>query len=140
MIRDLISRIPGARKAYHLIGHGVGTSVPEALVRDYLRQHGPKKLHLGCGQNAIPGWLNTDYYPRRQDILHLDATKPFPLPAESFDYVFSEHMIEHITYHDGLTMLKESRRVLKPGGRIRISTPDLKFLIELKKKHGLPAN
>lgn len=131
MIRNLIKRIPGARKAYHMLKPGADSPGPAAAAQEYLRQDGPKKLHLGCGQNAIEGWLNTDYYPRRAGIMHLDATKAFPLPAESFDYIFSEHMIEHINYHDGMSMLKESWRVLKPGGKIRISTPDLKFLIEL---------
>jgi predicted SAM-dependent methyltransferase len=40
-------------------------------------------------------------------------------------------MIEHISLQDGKFMLEESFRVLKNDGKIRISTPDLKFLIEL---------
>ena len=40
-------------------------------------------------------------------------------------------MIEHITYPQGLSMLNECRRILKPGGCIRITTPDLGFLIGL---------
>jgi predicted SAM-dependent methyltransferase len=40
-------------------------------------------------------------------------------------------MIEHIKYQDGVKMLKESFRVLKSNGKIRISTPDLQFLIDL---------
>ncbi len=40
-------------------------------------------------------------------------------------------MIEHITHPQGLSMLNECRRILKPGGRIRITTPDLGFLIGL---------
>jgi methyltransferase family protein len=43
----------------------------------------------------------------REDILHLDATKPFGLPDNSFDFVFSEHMIEHISYIDAMSMLRE---------------------------------
>jgi len=40
-------------------------------------------------------------------------------------------MIEHISYRDGLNMLGECHRILKRRGKIRISTPDLAFLIEL---------
>jgi predicted SAM-dependent methyltransferase len=40
-------------------------------------------------------------------------------------------MIEHIPYAKGNNMLRESFRVLKNGGRIRITTPDLAFLISL---------
>jgi predicted SAM-dependent methyltransferase len=41
-------------------------------------------------------------------------------------------MIEHLRLADGLKMLEECFRVLRSGGRIRISTPDLRFLIELE--------
>jgi predicted SAM-dependent methyltransferase len=40
-------------------------------------------------------------------------------------------MIEHISYADGLKMLAECFRVLKPNGRIRIATPDLRKIINL---------
>jgi len=40
-------------------------------------------------------------------------------------------MIEHIPWHDGLFMLRECRRVLKPDGTIRIATPDLRVLLGL---------
>jgi len=101
------------------------------IISEYFNNHAIKKLHIGCGQQPLTGWLNSDYYPTNPDILHLDATVRFPFDDNSFDYVFSEHMIEHITYLDGLKMLKESRRILKPNGKIRISTPNLQFLIDL---------
>jgi predicted SAM-dependent methyltransferase len=101
------------------------------LIKSYLANTGVPKLHIGCGANVLPGWLNADYYPDREDILHLDATKPFGLPDNSFSFVFSEHMIEHIPYIDALSMLRECHRVLRPGGRIRISTPDLAFVVGL---------
>ena len=90
-----------------------------------------KKLHLGCGSNLLPGWINTDYPPKSDSVIELDATKRFPFDDNTFDYVFSEHMIEHISFNDGLLMLGECFRVLKPGGKIRCSTPDLRFLIDL---------
>ena len=91
-----------------------------------------KKLHLGCGRNILDGWINTDYNTAKfGGSEYLDVTKKFPYNNNSVDYIFSEHMIEHITYHEGKFMLEESFRVLKSGGKIRISTPDLKFLIKL---------
>jgi predicted SAM-dependent methyltransferase len=90
------------------------------------------KLHLGCGRNILDGWINTDYNTAKfGGSEYLDVTKKFPYNNNSVDYIFSEHMIEHITYHEGKFMLEESFRVLKSGGKIRISTPDLKFLINL---------
>ena len=90
------------------------------------------KLHLGCGRNILDGWINTDYNTAKfGGSEYLDVTKKFPYNNNSVDYIFSEHMIEHITYHEGKFMLEESFRVLKSDGKIRISTPDLKFLINL---------
>jgi predicted SAM-dependent methyltransferase len=102
-----------------------------ALVTAYLAKPGPRKLHIGSGQNLLSGWLNSDYYPRSPEVLHLDATKPFPFDDATFDFVFSEHMIEHVPYPAGCHMLRECLRVLKPRGVARISTPDLNFLIKL---------
>ena len=89
------------------------------------------KLHLGCGRNLLGGWINTDSKTSLQGCDYLDVTEKFPYDDNSVDYIFSEHMIEHISLQDGKFQLEESFRVLKSGGKIRISTPDLKFLIEL---------
>jgi len=91
-----------------------------------------EKLHIGCARHHLDGWINADYKnPRDSCDIDFDATKEFPYDNESIDYIFSEHMIEHVSYFEGCYMIKECYRVLKPGGKIRISTPDLKFLIEL---------
>ena len=109
--------------------------VDERIIMDYCREHAVKKLHIGCGENALKDWLSSDLFPSSRGILHLDATKPFPLESDTFDYLFSEHMIEHISYSQGLRMLKECYRILKRGGKIRISTPNLSFLIDLCKEN-----
>ncbi len=102
------------------------------LIDHYLFETvGPKKLQLGCGRNWLAGWLNADYYPRKSDTLRLDVTQRMPFADGVFDYIFSEHVIEHISYPNGVFMLSECFRVLKPGGVARIATPDLSFLINL---------
>jgi len=112
--------------------------VDRQLVTAYLRAYDEAKLHIGCGCNLLDGWLNCDLYPRSSRVLHLDATRPFPFDDDWFRYVFSEHMIEHIPYSHGSFMLTECRRILQPGGRIRISTPDLSFLIDLHAQRKSP--
>lgn len=106
-------------------------SIDTKLIDDYCNDQKTRKLHIGAGDNFINGWLNCDYAPRSQRILVLDATKRFPFSDNVFDYAFSEHMIEHISYADGVMMLTECHRVLRNGGKVRISTPNLRFLIEL---------
>jgi predicted SAM-dependent methyltransferase len=102
------------------------------ILRDYLSRQGPKKLQIGCGKNLLDGWLNTDIYTGQgPDVAYLDATVRFPFDDATFDYVFSEHQIEHIPYPAGLFMLRECCRVLKPGGRIRIATPNLARILAI---------
>jgi predicted SAM-dependent methyltransferase len=104
-----------------------------AQIVQYLRANSVRKLQLGTGSNPYQGWLNTDVsdYTRTGEVVYLDVRKPFPLPDRSFDLVFSEHMIEHMAYMDGLHCLRECRRVLKPDGRIRVATPSLYRLVQL---------
>jgi predicted SAM-dependent methyltransferase len=94
------------------------------MINDYINSHEVKKLQLGSGINHFEGWLNTE-----ADTVNV--TIRFPIDDNVFDYVYNEHMIEHITWEQGLFMLKESYRVLKPGGKIRVTTPGIEFLIDL---------
>jgi len=89
-----------------------------------------RKLQLGSGENPLDGWLNTDLEPR-DDMVYLDIRLPFVFADDSFDYIYSEHLIEHVSYRHGLKCLNECFRVLRPGGRIRIATPNLSFLLDL---------
>jgi len=45
-----------------------------------------------------------------------------PFADESFDVVWAGEVLEHV--QDGLGLLAEVRRVLRPGGRLLLSTPD----------------
>lgn len=136
-VLDLARRVPGYRVAsrtYAAIGNGVRRSTPfkRRLVAAYLAEHRPAKLHIGSQDHLLGGWLNTEYgWGPPPGVLYLDATQPFPIDSHSFDYVFSEHMIEHVPVTGAQHMLTECHRILKPGGRIRISTPPLQFLLDL---------
>lgn len=101
------------------------------IIRDYFDGNQIRRLHIGCGGNILEGWLNSDYLPNSKEVIHLDATKPYPFDNNEFDCIFSEHMIEHVLFSQGHQMLAECFRVLKPNGKLRISTPDLSFLIDL---------
>jgi predicted SAM-dependent methyltransferase len=105
--------------------------VDRNILARYCQRYTVRKLHLGCGNYVLEGWLNSDLIPKSAGVMHLDATKPFPIDNNTFDYVFSQHMIEHVSYEEGYSMLRESYRILKEDGRIRISTPDIRFLIDL---------
>jgi predicted SAM-dependent methyltransferase len=93
-------------------------------VRAYLRSHPVRKLQIGAGTINYDDWLNTDIEPSQRQV-YLDASQHFPIPDGSIHYIFAEQVIEHLTYEEGLAMLRECHRVLAPGGKIRLATPNL---------------
>jgi predicted SAM-dependent methyltransferase len=100
-------------------------------IRVYLRAHRVRKLQLGASFTPLDGWLNTDLSLETRGVVYLDATRRFPFDDNTFDYIACEHMIEHVDYHGAQTMLRESFRVLKAGGKIRIATPNLRTVTGL---------
>lgn len=100
-------------------------------IRRYLAATSAPKLQLGSGRNYLEGWLNSDFFAKPPQYVFLDATRPFPLPDATFTRIFSEHLIEHISLNAGVQMLRECYRILKPGGRIRLETPDLEKISAL---------
>jgi predicted SAM-dependent methyltransferase len=100
------------------------------MVREYLRTHRIRKLQIGAGRVDYPGWLNNDIVPGPGEA-YIDATKRFPIPDGSFQYIFGEHVIEHLSYDEGLLMLRECHRVLASGGKLRLATPNLAKYIQL---------
>jgi predicted SAM-dependent methyltransferase len=103
----------------------------QARIEKCLASCTPLGLQLGAGPHGLRGWLNTDLKPPSDSVVYVDVTKTFPFDDGVFDYVYSEHLIEHLTYDDGRFMLRECYRVLKPGGTLRIATPNLANLIAL---------
>lgn len=100
-------------------------------IASYLETHHVRKLQVGAGTHVLEGWFNTDIVPSPPDVFYLDSTRSFAFENSTFDYVFSEHHIEHLTYSEGLFTLRECYRVLKPGGKVRIATPSLEALLSL---------
>jgi predicted SAM-dependent methyltransferase len=100
------------------------------VIREYLESHPIRKLQLGAGPTEPAGWLNTDIAPKGRQV-YLDATQRYPFPDGSFQYIFSEHMIQAVRWEGGLAMLKECFRVLAPGGKLRIVAVNLAKFVQL---------
>jgi predicted SAM-dependent methyltransferase len=113
----------------------------QQLIDNYIRTTKVRKLQIGAGKNNKAGWLNTDIDMKTDEAsqqAYLDATKPFPFAKNTFRYVYSEHVIEHVPFAEGLGMLKETFRVLEPGGRVRLATPDLGRFLALFREEQTP--
>lgn len=81
-----------------------------------------KKLEIGCGNRLHAGYDGLD----AQDIPGIKCpgadARTLPIGANAYDEVFSHWVLEHFAWREMVDVLRESKRVLKPGGIIRIVT------------------
>lgn len=126
-----------ARTLTRAVRRGAAKRRRPSQIRRYLASTTAPRLHLGAGHNHLDGWLNIDRDVDAGSVA-LDVCQPFPLPSGIFRSVFSEHLIEHLPYAAGAAMLRECRRVLAPGGRLRVATPDLAAIVSLLDGEGGP--
>jgi len=87
----------------------------------------PVRLHIGCGENVYGGWVNIDREALRGVDYVLDVRRG--LPFENVAAIYAEHFLEHLSLEEGLAFLKECRRVLSPEGVLRVSTPNLDWVL-----------
>ncbi len=86
------------------------------------------KLHIGCGKGHLPGWINIDVHPAP---LAMNVLRGLPFGDGSTGFVFVSHLLEHLYFpRDVQPFLAELRRVLAPGGIVRIVVPDIGKCIE----------
>ncbi|MEJ2685100.1 MAG: methyltransferase domain-containing protein [Candidatus Sulfobium sp.] len=89
-----------------------------------LRKDAGKGLHLGTGGSKLPGLINCDLYNPESD-LKADATDLAMFDDGSIDLTESHHMIEHLLFRDTERALTEWYRVLRIGGLVIPTFPDI---------------
>jgi predicted SAM-dependent methyltransferase len=94
-----------------------------------LRGGAPLRLHLGAGAHHPAGWVNVDVIGMAPDV-RWDLRKRLPFPDGSVQAVHLEHVLEHFPLGAVLDLLEECRRVLAPGGIVRVGVPDFGRYIE----------
>jgi predicted SAM-dependent methyltransferase len=123
MTRDALLR---ARGSLHYVQRG--HLLRRRALDRYIASTPAPKLQIGSGPVRLAGWLNSDLI---SGDLYLDLSRPLPLPDASFAYVFGEHVIEHLPERAGAELLAELHRILRPGGVLRLTTPDLRKIIAI---------
>ena len=108
-----------------------------ALIIDLVTAQAPAStLDIGCGRGflldlqarrGLTGLAGVDVYDdvtdERFDYVRADVTQALPIPDATFECVIAGEIIEHVPNPDDF--LREIRRVLKPGGTLIVSTPNL---------------
>jgi predicted SAM-dependent methyltransferase len=90
-----------------------------------------RRLNIGCGNCFHPDWENIDLRPYSPHVKHIDIRKGLPYPRETFDAVYSSHLLEHLSQDQARSLLQEIKRVLKKDGIIRIVVPDLEAIARI---------
>lgn len=139
-------------KKYFLERDHIDPHIAEAICMQLTKSGFKKILDVGCGSGKLVAYLQQrgftahgcDVSPAALQLArkHIDArflkqASALKLPYEtgSFDFVSSISVIEHLSYIDGMKFLKEARRILKPGGRIFLVTPNYSTPIRLIQKN-----
>jgi predicted SAM-dependent methyltransferase len=94
------------------------------------------KLHLGCGKRNLPGFVHIDI----ADFPHIDYRAevnflPF-IEDQTVDEIYSSHTFEYFDRLEAPQVLSEWQRVLKPGGRLYLTVPNIDSLIQIYVKSG----
>ena len=105
-----------------------GHWVRRRAVARYLASTAEPRLQIGAGPNRLEGWLDSDVVSGE---IHLALNRRLPIDDSIFSYVFGEHVIEHLSEASGIDLLSELHRVLRPGGVVRLVTPDLGKLVAI---------
>jgi len=116
---------------------GTKNKLYRRFLANSIKKRGFQKINIGCGPKGIKGWLNFGLFPsfripyglvfKKNSIYYLnyDLSAGLPLKNNSIKHIYNSHFIEHLDLKEGIEFFKEVYRVLKPGGIIRTSCPDL---------------
>lgn len=93
-------------------------------------------LHLACGKRHLPGWIHVDV----DDYPHIDyrhGVEALPMFSDNYaDLIYNCHQLAYYDRFEFQKVLREWRRVLKPGGVLRVSTPDFEKVIAVYRRNG----
>jgi len=96
------------------------------------------RLNLGSGNTKLDGFISVDLYDKEADVRADIAELPFD--SESVDEIVCYQVIEHIPYQKSQQLFDEMYRVLKPGCRAILETPDIAVVARKILEEGLTDN
>lgn len=110
-----------------------------------------KYVQYGCGLSAPEEWTNFDASPTLRiqktpllgfllsknlnahfpkNVKYGDIVKGLPIPDNSCDGIYCSHVLEHLSYEDFTIALKNTYKILRPGGIFRLVMPDFGYMVD----------
>lgn len=105
--------------------------ISQCLIKRIWRPGEPLRIHLGCGEQYLEGYINIDFPATEHQIQTITAAEIFSditelvFPPDSLDEIRLHHVFEHFNRVTALGLLVRWHDWLKPGGRLMIETPDI---------------
>lgn len=93
------------------------------------------RLNLGSDRQQISGFLAVDFRPEVGPDVVADVKDLSMFADDSVEEVLASHVLEHLTWEEGLAALKEWMRVMKPGAMLTVAVPDIVQIYHMM-KHG----
>jgi predicted SAM-dependent methyltransferase len=93
------------------------------------------KLHLGCGEVKLPGFVNIDIRSTPATDMVADIRNLSTFPSHNADVVYASHCLEHFGFREVDSVLKEWCRVLRKSGDLFIAVPDFDKLVAAYSRH-----
>jgi predicted SAM-dependent methyltransferase len=103
---------------------------------------GVRNLNIGCLNNYVPGWVNIGLFMENEYplgiitkenkclILNFDIRKELPIKKNSITYIYTSHLIEHLSIKEAIVFLGRCYKYMRRGGNLRIAFPDMGIWIQ----------
>jgi len=94
------------------------------------------KLHLGCGEKKIDGYVNIDtrHFEGIVDIVD-DISKLNNFEDNTVSLIYCSHVLEHFGRREYMKVLQRWFDILKPGGVLRLAIPDFEKVVQHYNKY-----
>jgi len=88
-------------------------------------------INLGSGHWKFDGWINVDLDLESRPDVCVDLSAGLPFRDTCANFMHTEDFIDQLDQAQACRFMRECHRILKPGGVIRVLTPDLEQLTQM---------
>lgn len=127
-VRELLRLTAGALRQN---ARGLWVAATRARTRAAIGSSSDVRVALGSGTTPPDGWIGLDFHRKGDNVYKADLRMPLPLHDASVSAVLAEHVLEHLFYDELEPLMAELQRVIRPGGVLRVVSPDARAIARL---------